>query len=144
MKKTVLNKEAKEILPSLFLVTLHAGDKKAATLYTNYVVAYIPEDAIEMVTQILQEKDTNIYNEGLQLGGWIYRSHHTIPVQRLEEMFNEVGTKTKQTKELQRKRVKNDLMQAIIDNKDVGLLHENIQLFSEAEQSFIHDKITTA
>lgn len=141
MKKIHLNKEVKETVPSLFLVTLQAVKEQAAIMYTNYVVAYEPDTAIDIVTQILQTKDEKIYKEGLKLGEWQYRQLHQIPVTKLEEMFNDVGRATKEAKATQRKEIKNNLMATILENKDAELLQENVDLFTVAEQQFLHDKI---
>lgn len=143
MARIHLNKEPKELEPSLFLVTLQAGQPgKGITVYTNYVVAHIPEDAIEIVTQTLQNRDVKIYNEGLKLGGWRYMMHHAIPATKIEGMFNDVGVAVKKAKAEKRGKDKNELMKTIIENKDITLLHQHIALFSDAEQAYIHEKIT--
>lgn len=110
-------------------------------IYTNYTVAYTPDDAIQIVTQTLQERDVEIYNRGLELGGWTYAHHHAIPATDLQDMFNNVSEVTRKANEAAANREKNELMQTIIDNKDVELLHKNIDLFSKPEQKYIHDKI---
>lgn len=112
-------------------------------IYTNYTVAYTTEDAINIVMQTLQTRDVKIYERGLEIGGWTYVHHHAIPVERLEQMFNDVGIATKDAKEQKRLREKNDLMRSIIEKKNVHLLHENIAVFTKAEQEYLHDKITS-
>jgi hypothetical protein len=133
--------------PSLWSVMLKAAlpakPEIAAELYQSRCVTYTRQEAIDIVLKQLKTEHLETFKRGNQMGGWRIGHVEQITIDGLEKMFKDCTDKAKKAFYSQHKLERNELLQEIITNRDIDLLHSAIKdgRITENERLYIHDKL---
>lgn len=114
----------KLIEPKLYIMTLIARNEGTGQteFYHTYTIAYSKEEGEMRIIQDMKTTAAQVYEKGQTMGGWKVLNCMFITDTDLTKRFQETVTREAAKGEEEAKRRKNDLMQAIITSKNLGLL----------------------
>lgn len=149
-----LDKHAVPLQPSFWIVVLAAGvqpvpitDGMAVAnveFYQSRCVAYTKNEAVKTVISQLQAEQPRLWEHGQQMGGWKITHVDGISVQDMEKLFKDRCDKERNSEAEARRLEKNEFLNAIIREKNVGALHKAIRdgAISHYERLYLHEKLT--
>lgn len=144
IEKIEFTKHPKPIYPSLFIIALKATGNQHLELYHTHNVAYEKVDAIEAAMRELANKQPELYQRGLTIGGWTVL--HAVPVKadEIEQRFNELAQTQRKNEAQKVANEQNALLKEIIDTGNLTLFHQAIAdgRINEYQKLYIHDILT--
>jgi len=122
-----------------FIIVMHNKQGGQVQVYMHHAVAYTTEEAIASVMQHMRENEPSLYGEGRK--EWICHFSNAIKAGEMETMFRNVSEAVKKIKEKEVAEKKNNVMQEIIENRDLDLLKDSKGLFNDADLKYIRERI---
>jgi len=130
LQKLVSTIKKRIVKPKVYAIELDCG----VMAYLHLGMAYSLEEALQEASRALLKDPTK---RQVEISAWHLRKYAFKPV---DELINEASSLEILPGEVSMD--KNQLMQRIVDEKNVDLFHENLSLFSVPERQILNDKLT--
>lgn len=131
-----------QVEPKLYTVTLNAQHNMQVLIWHCAIAAFDEEGARSRAALDLKEKNGALYNQGMQLGGWVVQSMIELSTAKIDSLLTEAAGKRSEIEVQKEKDEINKLMQTIVDTASRKLLNKYRDRFTTAELGYLEDEIT--
>lgn len=127
--------------PKIYTVTLHAQQQSQVLIWHCAIAAFDPEGAKSRAATDLKEKNPELYQNGMGLGGWHVQSMIELTTAKIDQLLVEAEGKKSEIQQQQERQEVNSLMQTIVDTASRKLLNKHRDRFTTAEVGYMEDEI---
>lgn len=127
--------------PKLYAITLHANQQGNVLIWHCVVTAFDPASARSEAASDLKDKNPDLYDSGLRIGGWHVQSTIELTAAKIDQMLTEAQNRRRDIEEEKDRKERNELMQTIIDSASRKLLNKYRDRFTTAEVGYLEDEI---